>query len=428
MHRRPLGRGRTLAAIAGVLHRRRLLPAVVAARRRRRPARRSGQRASRAAGILVFLAAVATLALVALPYAVGRPADGDRPLAVVRDASRSSAGSASAGGSIDLLAHGAFHFTEPAQVFTNGPGLWIAGHRAGDRRAGGLPDDPGARSIAEGRSTETRIARRRRDRTRPRDRVALRQRRDPQVDTEPASARAEQVAAGEPRRGRVEPLAGRAGRGVQGESGALERRLETDRVDLYERPGRLGLPQVDDRRVRRPVRAEQWRAIPEGRHVGGDDRQEGIRGSAGSAATTGSIAHQIATVSGPALRRQDAPAGRGTGSSSAITSAAERGGPLGSTRALATGAGGSGGSRPAPGVDASPVRPRLDDKDRDQARRRRPSHCERGCATDLDEHREQPAVGDLGVGPFVRPVSSAVHLRLGSAPTAIARRRRQAPR
>jgi hypothetical protein len=27
---------------------------------------------------------------------------------------------------IQLLSLGAFHFTEPAQVFTNGPGLWIA--------------------------------------------------------------------------------------------------------------------------------------------------------------------------------------------------------------------------------------------------------------------------------------------------------------
>src|SRR6478735_2348916 len=63
-----------------------------------------------------------------------------------------------------------------------------------------------------------------------------------------------------------------------------------------------------------------------------------MRGSAGSAATTGSIAHQIATVL-PGQRsvvRMRQPAG--ARHSSAITSAAERGGPLGSTRALATGA------------------------------------------------------------------------------------------
>jgi hypothetical protein len=28
---------------------------------------------------------------------------------------------------VDLLLSGAFRFSEPAQVFTNGPGLWIAG-------------------------------------------------------------------------------------------------------------------------------------------------------------------------------------------------------------------------------------------------------------------------------------------------------------
>ena len=28
---------------------------------------------------------------------------------------------------VELLAAGAFRFTEPAQVLTNGPGLWLAG-------------------------------------------------------------------------------------------------------------------------------------------------------------------------------------------------------------------------------------------------------------------------------------------------------------
>ena len=28
---------------------------------------------------------------------------------------------------LDLLASGAFQFTEPLQVFTNGPGIWVTG-------------------------------------------------------------------------------------------------------------------------------------------------------------------------------------------------------------------------------------------------------------------------------------------------------------
>ena len=80
-------------------HPRRLRPAVVAGRRRRRACRSSAGNAFEGSGILVFLVGVATLALVALPYAVGDRPTGDRPLAVVRASSRSSAGSASAGGS-----------------------------------------------------------------------------------------------------------------------------------------------------------------------------------------------------------------------------------------------------------------------------------------------------------------------------------------
>lgn len=125
MHRRPLGSGRTLAAIAGVviligcaLPWWRVggvdgLPAV-------------GGNAFEASGILVFLAALATLALVALPYAVGdRPTPIDRTLvygilAIV--------GWIGLGVRIvDLLMRDAFQFSEPAQVFTNGPGLWVAG-------------------------------------------------------------------------------------------------------------------------------------------------------------------------------------------------------------------------------------------------------------------------------------------------------------
>lgn len=125
MHRRPLGGGRTLAAIASVLivvgsvlPWWRLggdsgIPAV-------------GGNAFEGSGIIVFLIGVVTLALVALPYAVG-----DRPTGVDRAISYGLLAIVGWLGFgwrvIDLLLSGAFRFTEPAQVITNGPGLWIAG-------------------------------------------------------------------------------------------------------------------------------------------------------------------------------------------------------------------------------------------------------------------------------------------------------------
>lgn len=124
MHRRPLGVGRTLAAIGGVL----VLVACFL------PWWRIEQlgglpplqgNALEGAGIIVLLAAVATLLLVALPYAVGdRPTGIDRweaygVLAVVGWIGL-------AWRVIQLLGLGAFRFDQPVQVFTNGPGLWIA--------------------------------------------------------------------------------------------------------------------------------------------------------------------------------------------------------------------------------------------------------------------------------------------------------------
>jgi len=123
MHRRPLGRGRTLAALGAVL----LvvgcvlpwwqlggasgIPAI-------------GGNGFEGAGIIVFLVGIATLALVALPYAVG-----DRPVGIDRWLSYlllTALGWIGLGiRLVGLLIDGAFHFTEPAQVFTNGPGLWL---------------------------------------------------------------------------------------------------------------------------------------------------------------------------------------------------------------------------------------------------------------------------------------------------------------
>ena len=77
-------------------------------------------------GILVFLAGVGTLALVALPYAVG-----DRPTGIDRWFSYALLAVVGwiglAWRTLDLGLSGAFRFDEPLQVLTNGPGLWIAG-------------------------------------------------------------------------------------------------------------------------------------------------------------------------------------------------------------------------------------------------------------------------------------------------------------
>lgn len=125
MHRRPLGQGRTLAALAGAfiligcflpwwaLDRPGDLPPI------------SGN-GLEGAGIVVFVIGVATLALVALPYAVG-----DRPTGIDRWPSYALLSVVGWLGFaltiVQLLAVEAFRFGEPAEVFTNGPGLWIAG-------------------------------------------------------------------------------------------------------------------------------------------------------------------------------------------------------------------------------------------------------------------------------------------------------------
>lgn len=77
-------------------------------------------------GIGVFLVGIASLALVALPYAAG-----DRPVGLDRWLSFAFLAAAGwltfAWKIIDLAIIGAFQFTQPAQVFSHGPGLWLAG-------------------------------------------------------------------------------------------------------------------------------------------------------------------------------------------------------------------------------------------------------------------------------------------------------------
>jgi hypothetical protein len=125
MHRRPLGRGRTLAALAAPLI---VLGCLL-------PWWRVGGTPGitestgngfEGSGIVVFLVGTAALALVALPYAAG-----DRPLAIDRWLSfaiLAVAGWIGLGWQVVQLALiGAFQFNEPAEILTNGPGVWLAG-------------------------------------------------------------------------------------------------------------------------------------------------------------------------------------------------------------------------------------------------------------------------------------------------------------
>ena len=124
MHRRPLGRGRTLAGLAGPLI---VLgcalpwwqvggtPGITA---------ESGNGLA-GSGILVFLVAIASLAFVALPYAAGdRPVGLDRWLTFAILVVAGWIGLAWR--IVELALIGAFQFDQPLDVVTHGPGIWLA--------------------------------------------------------------------------------------------------------------------------------------------------------------------------------------------------------------------------------------------------------------------------------------------------------------
>ena len=76
-------------------------------------------------GIVVFAVALVTIAVVTLPYATDRPVHADRwPVYALLAALGWIAFVIRI---VDLVTVGALTFHEPAQVVTNGPGLWVAG-------------------------------------------------------------------------------------------------------------------------------------------------------------------------------------------------------------------------------------------------------------------------------------------------------------
>ncbi len=75
-------------------------------------------------GILVFVAAIATLALVTLPYASLRPVSADRWPSYAIIAALGWFGLVAR--IADLFLVRAFAFSQPADAFTRIPGLWVA--------------------------------------------------------------------------------------------------------------------------------------------------------------------------------------------------------------------------------------------------------------------------------------------------------------
>jgi hypothetical protein len=123
MHRRPVPRSRMLASVGALVSLAGcFLPWWTVGGADGLPIR-SGN-AFDATGILVFAAAIATLALVTLPYASERPVGADRWPAYALFAAIGWIGFVVR--LIDLWSLHAFAFRQPAEFITRIPGLWVA--------------------------------------------------------------------------------------------------------------------------------------------------------------------------------------------------------------------------------------------------------------------------------------------------------------
>lgn len=123
MHRRPVGRSRLLAAIGALVALAGcFLPWWTRGGSDGLPVL-SGT-AFESLGILVFAAAIATLALVTLPYASERPVPADRWTSYALIAAVGWVGFAFR--VFELATSGAFSFAEPADIVTGMPGLWLS--------------------------------------------------------------------------------------------------------------------------------------------------------------------------------------------------------------------------------------------------------------------------------------------------------------
>ncbi len=123
-HRRPVGRARILAALGAlVILVGCVLPWWAFGGANGLP--ELGGNAFDGMGIVVFVVALATIAFVTLPYAMNRPVGADRWPAYALLAGLGWL--AFVIRLIDLAVLRVFSFGEPAEVFTNGPGLWVAG-------------------------------------------------------------------------------------------------------------------------------------------------------------------------------------------------------------------------------------------------------------------------------------------------------------